>query len=503
MKSKIFISFFAVILLYSANVFSQSVTFFPVNAAKNVNPDVQLKITFLDSVKIGETGFIRVFDNKTGKQVDMLDLSIPAGPLRANPAANANADYTKTPYKYEITNATNKNTVAGTPSGEAIRDTAKYQLTIIGGFTDGFHFYPIITKGKTATIYLHNNLLEYDKTYYVTVDKSVFRGNFSGIKKGEWTFSTRNNAPAKNVRNLIVSADGSGDFNTVQGAIDFIPDFSSEKWDVFVKNGDYEELVYFRNKRNVTIKGESRDGVRIHYANCEVFNPHPINLKTNEARGTFPSRRAAFAADNCSDLRFENITIQTTMYGQAEGLLLMGERLFLKNVHIIGSGDALQVNGSAYFTDCLIDGDGDSVLGRGAAFFNNCTLTSGGPFMWIRNTAENHGNVFLNCVFKGKGQRSVIARSPKNGGKTYPFAEAVLLNCKLENIPEVGWGDIHPESEGLHFWEYNSQTADGQTIDASKRHPMSRRLDKEKDAEIIKNYSNPRYILNWNDLEYF
>lgn len=69
-----------------------------------------------------------------------------------------------------------------------------------------------------------------------------------------------------------------------------------------MKNGDYEELVYFRNKRFVTIQGESMDGVVVHYPNNEVFNPHPVDIKTNELKGTFPSRRAAVAADNCADM---------------------------------------------------------------------------------------------------------------------------------------------------------------------------------------------------------
>ncbi len=114
---------------------------------------------------------------------------------------------------------------------------------------------------------------------------------------------------------------------------------------VFVKNGDYEELVYFRNKRFVTIQGESMDGVVVHYPNNEVFNPHPVDIKTNEQKGTFPSRRAAVAADNCADMIFKDITFKTDCKGQAEGFLLNGERNFAENVHVIGDGDALQVNG--------------------------------------------------------------------------------------------------------------------------------------------------------------
>ncbi|MDR1673490.1 MAG: carbohydrate esterase [Bacteroidales bacterium] len=477
------------------------VTLFPANGAKNVNPDTHLLITFPEKPSIGAGGFVRIFDVQTGKAVDSLDLSIPAGPIATDQARRQNAVYTPVPYPYETTSFTNANTRPGTPSGKAERDTSRYQLTIIGRFTDGFHFYPIIVQENTAVIYLHHNLLEYGKTYAVAIDEGVLTtesGSFSGLRRQEWTFSTKAKTVAGNVRKLVVSNDGTGDFNTVQGAMDFIPDFSAEKWEVFIKNGDYEELVYFRNKRNVSIVGESRDGVVVHYANCEVFNPHPVNLKTNEMPGTFPSRRAAFAADNCTDLRFENLTIMTTMFGQAEGLLITGERNYLKNVKIVGSGDALQVNGSAYFDECVIDGAGDTVLGRGPSFFNNCTLSSGGPFMWIRNTDANHGNVFVNCVFLGKRAGGIFARSPLNGGKSYSYAEAVLINCRLSNIAPEGWGEIYGDGLNNRFWEYNSRTLFGDPVDVSQRNLKSRQLDRDKDTKIIEDYSNPEFVLGWD-----
>ena len=142
------------------------------------------------------------------------------------------------------------------------------------------------------------------------------------------------------------------------------------------------------------------------YANNEVFNPHPSNVATNEMPGTFPSRRAAFMGDNSKGIHLVNFTVKTTAKGQAEGLLLAGEQNIVSNVNIEGSGDALQVNGSVYLTDCRIVGDGDIILGRGPAFFNHCELISnGGTYMWIRNTSANHGNVFLNCRFQTIGAR--------------------------------------------------------------------------------------------------
>jgi pectin methylesterase-like acyl-CoA thioesterase len=298
---------------------------------------------------------------------------------------------------------------------------------------------------------------------------------------------------------VVVAADGTGDFTTVQGAIDFVRDRNPRRVTIFIRNGSYEEIVYFRNKSNITILGEDRDKVIVFYANNEVFNPHPVNISTNEWPGTFPSRRAAFMGDNSTGIHLVNLTIKTTARGQAEGLLLMGDRNILSHVTVIGSGDALQVNGPVYITDSLVVGDGDTILGRGPAFFYRTELQSNGVFMWIRNTAANHGNVFVECTFRKRGAGvTELARAPINNGRAYPNAEAVLINSKLEGISPAGWGAMGGDTANMHYWEYNSTNlGDGKPVDVSQRKAESRQLTKERDAEIIANYSNPAYVLGW------
>ena len=475
-------------------------TLFPANGAQNVNPDTHLQITFDTIPQLGTSGQIRVYDAADNRLVDVLDLSIPPGPT--TPDTTKGATYTPIPYEYSNLRATNTNTQAGTPSGMALPTSNEYQLTIIGGFSDAFHFYPVTIDSNKASIHLHHNLLEYGKTYYVEIDSNVFvlpNSKFEGMKgSNSWKFSTKAQAPALNSERLVVSADGSGDFNTIQGALDWIPDNNATPVTIEIKNGIYEEIVYFRLKNNVTIVGESREGVVIQYANNEVFNPHPVNVKTNELRGTFPSRRAVFAADNCLNIQLANLTIRNKTKGQAEGLLLNGERNMVCNVTIIGSGDALQTNGSAYFSNCLIVGDGDTVLGRGPAFFSNCHLQSYGAFMWIRNTDDNHGNVFVNCTFETLGGgETEIARTPTNKGKNYPFSEAVLINCKLSGISPKGWGPIGGETNNIRYWEHNSSNlTDGQPVDASQRHEASRQLTLPNDSALIADYQNPAFVLN-------
>lgn len=209
-------------------------------------------------------------------------------------------------------------------------------------------------------------------------------------------------------------------------------------------------------------------------------------------------------ADNCRDVHLVNFTVEAVHERpeQAEGLLLMGERFILNQVTIIGSGDALQANGSVYLADCRIVGDGDNILGRGPGFYERVEMvTTGGPHMWIRNTDANHGNVFVDSIFRTEGDaEAVIARAPQNKGNGYPFCEAVLLNCELEGISPEGWGAVGEDAANIHYWEFNSTNlADGQPADVSRRAPHSRQLTMESDAERIAQYRDPSFVLGgWN-----
>lgn len=472
---------------------------FPVIGARTVNPDVKLKLTFKDAPRIGTSGKIRIFDASDDRLVDMLDLSIPAGPAKpVDPAIRAK-NYLAFPYPYERTKrATNADTKPGTGSAGAEPTSDAYQLTIIGGFTDGFHFYPVTIDGNTATIHPHHDLLAYGKTYYVQIEPEVFDvKDFAGVKGKTWTFSTKpvSKAPKPDATRLTVSVDGSGDFDTVQGAMDFVPDHSKKRVTIRVWSGIYEEIVYFRNKDNVTLLGENQDKTVLRYANNEVFNPHPANIRTNPERGTFPSRRAAVTVDNSNGIHIVNMTLQTTLRGQAEGLLINGDRNILSHVTVIGSGDALQANGLTYMVDSTIIGGGDTILGRGTLFCERCTIKSNSVMMWPRNHKEDHGNVFKNSTFIGTGDApTTIARSPRNDTFTYPYAEVVLLNSKLINIAPEGWSAAD-EGGNVHFWEFNSRDEKGAPVDISKRVSWSRQLEKIKDAKLIADYSRPEFVL--------
>ena len=468
---------------------------YPAPGAKGVPVDTHLTLTFEDGTPAVPTeGWIRIFEVGSGACVDSLDLSVPAGPTESR-TYSPDIDYTRVPYDYSRDFVpTNRNTVPGTPSGTAEPTPPDYQLTIIGGFTDAFHFHPVLVRGRSAVIYPHNNVLEYGKTYRVDIDGSVFPALGKRAARN-WTFTTAA-APPSLKDTVTVDASGAGDFATLQGALDLIPDFSPDPTVIRVMPGDYEEIVYVRNKTHVTVIGPGADLARVHYANNEVFNPHPMTVKTNERAGTFPQRRAAVAFDHCDDIVLKDITFATDLLGQAEGLFLCGDRIALEGVHIVGDGDALQANGTIYMENCEIDGGGDTILGRGSLFAYRCAFRNrGGPFTWVRNFKPAHGDVFVECTFESTTDIPAdYGRSLLNHGSVYPDAEMVVLDCRVRGLDPRGWSVLGEPT--VNMLEYNTRDLDtGEPVDVSGRHPYSRQLSLPRDAGLIASYRDPSFVL--------
>ncbi len=471
-----------------------NVTLFPADRAVGVNPDTHLVLTFSSQPTLGKSGQVRVYDAADHTLVDTLDLSIPAGP-----------DAT---WRGQVTCCTKREEIAARQSRNEIQSDApgtpqpQYQVTRIGGM-DGFHFHPVIIHGNVVTIYLHNSHLVYGRRYIVQIDPGVLTttdGGFAGITDDRgWTFTTKNGGPV-NVSRVVVAADGTGDFNTIQGAVDFVPNDPTHRVTIFIKNGHYEEIVFFRHKANLTFRGEDREKVQVGYGNSSLFNP-PSNA---------PVARDAFTVSDSTGIQLINFSVNNYVLGQAGALSITGDKNILSHMNIIGSGDALRTGGPLYVTDSKIVGHGDTILSEGPAFFNHSEIQSWGSYVWMRNTKGNHGDIFVDCIFNTPESRAPLAeagpvflgRSPYNEnrnspqGRNWPYAEMVLINCRLKGIPPVGWGTVDEDTSNVHLLEYNSTNlVDGKRVDVSQRHSASRQLTMEHDAQVIANYSNPAYVL--------
>ncbi|MBN02709.1 pectinesterase family protein [Ponticaulis sp.] len=464
--------------------------FFPANDDTGISPDTPLRITFPDPLTIHSEGVIEITDAETGEVVDRIDVSIPFGPFPDG----------------RMSGATQEDRIR--LGRESVM--SDYQVNTLQGVD--FHYHPVLAFETTAIITPHNGALGYGETYNVHVDGDVF-----GLsdRDFEWSFATRDAPPDADTGRVTVASDGSGDFVTVQGALDFAPAESAEPFEIFVRNGRYDELVFLNGKSDIILRGESRDGVVVRYPNNSAFNP---------PRGN-PSRRPAFQLYEVSDIQLSDFTIQNDFIGQAEALLVRGDRVIIDNMQLNGSGDALTTYGSIYMQDSELIGDGDTILGYATLFCLRCTIKSVGPFTWTRTREGQHGNIFVDSEMiyldqplpwsvtddnpEGQKTRGVLARLPFNGPRegprhersNFPFAEMVLINTRTDGIPPEGWGPVEEEHaefswENIHLWEFNTMDMEGNPVDMSERHPLVRVLDAEADAELIANYSDPTFILN-------
>jgi hypothetical protein len=177
----------------------------PASGVVNVCPDTLLAIEFSQPPIAGNTGQIRIYDNSSNQVVDTIDLSLP-------------------------------------PTS---------QNYIIGG-ANNFHLYPILPNGNTAVIYPHHHVLAYGKSYRVEMDSGVLLIDGQPFpatgEKLNWVFTTKTAPPPADARRIEVAADGSGDFATVQGAVDFAPDHPGQPLTIHIHPGLYSEIVYFDHK---------------------------------------------------------------------------------------------------------------------------------------------------------------------------------------------------------------------------------------------------------------
>lgn len=103
-----------------------------------------------------------------------------------------------------------------------------------------------------------------------------------------------------------------------------------------------------------------------------------------------PSRRWAFSLINCSDIQLSNFTINNYAIGQAEALMVRGQRIVVDHMTLNGSGDALTTYGTIYFADSKLTGDGDTVLGYAAVYFLRSEIRSRGPISCPPKALRGH-----------------------------------------------------------------------------------------------------------------
>jgi len=281
---------------------------------------------------------------------------------------------------------------------------------------------------------------------------------------------------------LVVAPDGSGQYKTVQAAIDSIPNENTEPRVIVIKPGTYKEhLVISERKTLLTLRGEHKDAAKTvltfnRYWGVDHAAAPGKKVETNDIESVL-IQPDNFTAEN---LTFENTAGEV---GLAPAVRSMGDKQIFRNCRFLGWHDTLCVNGKrTYFRDCYVEGRIDFIFGLATAVFENCHLHSkkGGYVAAAATKAETpFGLVFINCRLTGMGGRAYLGKPWQKGAAT------AFLECELgEHLRPEGWAEWRGEEhhKTARFVEYKNT---GPGSDTRKRPVWTRQLS---DAEA-KNYT--------------
>ena len=276
---------------------------------------------------------------------------------------------------------------------------------------------------------------------------------------------------------ITVAQDGTGDFTTIQSAIESCKSFPDARITIFVKNGIYHEKVKVPSCNNcLSIIGESVEKTIISFG--DFFN------KINQGRNsTFFTYTMLVDAD---DFYAENLTIENTAgpVGQAVALHVEGDRCVFKNCRILGNQDTLYTagqNSRQYFTGCYIEGTTDFIFGAATVLFEGCTICSkSNSYVTAASTVKGRqfGYVFRSCkLTASEGVNHVYLGRPWRD-----YAKVVFMNCELgAQIAPEGWvnWDKTTRDKTAFFAEFGNKGAGANT---DKRVAWSHQLT-AKEAE--------------------
>jgi pectinesterase len=193
---------------------------------------------------------------------------------------------------------------------------------------------------------------------------------------------------------LTVAADGSGEYRTIQEAVLAVRDFMQVPAIISIKNGTYKEkLLIPSQKTNITLLGESKEGVIITYGDYSG----DANKHSTYTSATVRVQGNDFTAKN---LTFEN---SAGRVGQAVALHVEGDRATFRNCRLLGNQDTLFLaieNSRQYYQNCYIEGTTDFIFGSSTAVFEGCTIHSKtNSYITAASTwpRQPFGLVFLNC----------------------------------------------------------------------------------------------------------
>jgi pectinesterase len=275
---------------------------------------------------------------------------------------------------------------------------------------------------------------------------------------------------------VVVNPDGSGDFKTIQMAIDHAPFVATgQRLLIEIRPGTYHErLVLPQDRPRTTFLGRDAKTTVITAA-----------MSAKEAGGTFLSSTVEVQG---TEFQAENVTFENT-FGvgwQAVAIMIHSDRAEFRKCRFLGWQDTLYAaSGRQYYKDCYIEGHVDFIFGNAAAVFDNCEIHSKGDGYLTANnrTAADMptGLVFYRCRLTGENQ----AKGTFLGRPWRPYSRVVYIECAMDGfIRPEGWDNWKDEKNEATAW-YGEIGSTGEGARVSSRVKWSRQLTPAEAAPFM------------------
>ncbi|WP_462255139.1 pectate lyase [Ferruginibacter sp.] len=291
-----------------------------------------------------------------------------------------------------------------------------------------------------------------------------------------WQYSVAQN-------DIVVAQDGSGNFKTIQEAINSLPsDDSKGQRIILIKKGIYKEKIFI-DKNSITLRGEDPKNtcVTISLAreewrcnNKDDYGTAAINLQGNDITLENLSFINSYGKDAKADKEIvcpkEAGNMKTIKPGGHQMALrsFKSTRLIVKNcIFRAYGGDTVSPwntwEGMYYFKDCVMEGGVDFYCPRGWALADNCTFIchNNNAAIWHDGSdVQSSKTVLINCKFTGDDGFKL--------GRYHRDAQFYLLNCSFaKNMAdaEIYWVPSKEKRDSLKWgkriYYYNCKTKGG------------------------------------------
>jgi pectinesterase len=277
---------------------------------------------------------------------------------------------------------------------------------------------------------------------------------------------------------VVVNQDGTGDFKTIQMAIDHAPFVSAgQRLIIEIRPGIYKErLVLPQDRPRTTFLGRDAATTVITAA-----------MSAKAAGGTFLSSTVDVQG---AEFEAENIAFENTfgVGSQAVALMIHSDRAEFRHCRFLGWQDTLYAaTGRQYYKDCYIEGHVDFIFGNAAAVFDNCEIHSKGDgyLTAVNRTAADQptGYVFYRCrlTAENRTKGSYLGRPWRR------YARVVYIDCAMDSfIRPEGWDNWKDPNNEATAW-YGEIGSTGPGAEASERVKWSRRLTPAEAAPFMPN----------------